>query len=307
MSSTATIPGPLPELLRWYVRYMPTNLGKPAAAEKLVAHFRASPETKLARTWSGRKFYASTDDLLQGYLYLFGIWEPNLTHWLCRTIRPGDTFVDVGANVGYYSALASHLVGEDGHVVAVEPAPDFAEAIRTNLELNGCRNVRLVNAAASDGPRELDFYQPNRFNRGNTTSVLAEVNPQLRPLFSAKSNALTELLTADELRQARLVKIDVEGAEYDVVQGLLSALPSMHPDVELVLEINPELLAGQGHTAAELVDLLNTHGFHAYRMPNGYCISDYLPRQPPASPQRWRSPITELSDYVFSRIDTKRL
>lgn len=305
MSSTTTLPKPLLRAFRRYVRYMPTNLGKPTLAQKLVAHFRAEPETKLARTQSGQKFYADTGDLIQSYLYLFGVWEPNLTHWLSRTLEPGDTFVDVGANVGYYSVLASRLVGERGQVAAVEPAPEFAEAIRTNLELNGCRNVRLVNAAASDRPRRLDFYQPNRFNRGNTTSVL--VDPELRPRFSRESDTLPELLTAREINHARLVKIDVEGAEYAVVRGLLPALPAMREDVELVVEINPELLTKQGHTAADLVAMLGEHGFHAYRMPNGYCISDYLPRRPPAPPQRWRSDITELSDYVFSRKVAEKL
>lgn len=303
MSSTATLPKPLLRAFRSYVRYMPTSIGKPALAQKLVTHFRAAPETRLARTRAGQKFYADTGDLIQSYLYLFGVWEPNLTHWLSRTLNPGDTFIDVGANIGYYTALAARLVGAEGHVAAIEPAPEFAAAIRANLELNGCRNVRLVNAAASDGPRRLDFYQPNRFNRGNTTSVLAgaALDTRPRPRFSIDSDALPELLTATELRRARLVKIDVEGAEYSVVRGLLPALSSMRSDVELVIEVNPELLAAQGQTAADLVAVLAEHGFCAYRMPNGYCVSDYLPRRPPAPPGRWRSAITELSDYVFSR------
>lgn len=65
-----------------------------------------------------------TQDLIQRYLYLFGAWEPHLTGWLRRRLRPGDGFVDVGANIGVFSVLAARLVGESGRVVAIEASAD---------------------------------------------------------------------------------------------------------------------------------------------------------------------------------------
>jgi FkbM family methyltransferase len=246
-----------------------------------------------------------TDDLLQGYLYLFGVWEPNITRWVRRTLRPGDTFVDIGANIGYYSVLASRAVTGDGNVVAVEASPDFAQAIRGNLIMNNCTNVRVVNVAASDRSCLVPFYQPSRYNRGNTTSVC--VGPRESPQFTIGSKSLPEILTPDELQRARLVKIDVEGSELAVVRGLIPALPRMRDDAELIVEISPGLLAAQGGSADDLVGLLACHGFNAYRIENGYCIADYLSREPPSVPRRWESPVTELSDFVFSRRDAESL
>jgi FkbM family methyltransferase len=292
-------------VLRFYVRHAPTHAGKAALAQQLLTAFRAQPQTKLARTVPGPRLSVETDDLLQAYVYLFGVWEPNLTAWVQRTLRPGDTFIDVGANIGYFTVLAARLVAASGHVVAVEASPEFAAAARANVALNRCPNVRVVNVAAARGPGRLEFFQPCRTNRGNTTSVAtASASP---PLFTVESQALPAILTREELARARLVKIDVEGAEHAVVQGLLPALTQMRDDAELIIEINPDLLAAQHTTAAQLVDLLTAHGFHAFRIANGYCIPDYVPRRPPSPPTRWTGPVTELSDFVFSRRDVPSL
>src|SRR6266545_4932566 len=69
---------------------------------------------------AGVRLLVETDDLIQGYIYLFGVWEPNITDWIRRTLLPGDTFVDVGSNIGYYSTLAARLVGSAGSVVAID-------------------------------------------------------------------------------------------------------------------------------------------------------------------------------------------
>ena len=81
------------------------------------------------------------------FLYYFGMWEPNLTHWITERLKDGDVFVDVGANVGYFSLLASTLVGS-GHVVAVEPTPRAFDMLEESLRRSHATNVRAVNAAA---------------------------------------------------------------------------------------------------------------------------------------------------------------
>lgn len=291
--------------LRCYVRYVPVGAGRPAIARWLLAAFRSRATTRNARTRHGARFRTVTDDVLQGYLYLFGIWEPAITHWVERTLRPGDTFIDVGANIGYFTVLASRLVAMHGQVVAIEASPDFARAIRDNVALNNCGNVRLVNAAASDRTDHIPFYQPDPYNRGNTTSVFTGAAIPAR--FAIGSKVLPELLTDHELRRARLVKIDVEGSEYAVMRGLIPALSRMRDDAELIIEISPDLLEAQGDTAGGLISLLASYGFNAYRIANSYCVPDYLSRQPPSPPRRWRSPVTELSDFVFSRRDVDSL
>ena len=108
----------------------------------------------------------------RGKFFVFGIWEPNLTNFVQQRLRVGDTFVDVGANLGYYSLLASKLVGALGHVVAIEASPAIAAHLTKNLHLNNATNVRVVNAAAADRAGTLalyrgpsDKYQPDQHYR----------------------------------------------------------------------------------------------------------------------------------------------
>jgi precorrin-6B methylase 2 len=88
-------------------------------------------------------------DIIQQYIYYFGVWEPRITGWVSRHLAPGDTFIDVGANIGYYSLLASPLVGKTGTVVAIEASPRTFDDLLFNLELNNVSNVRPVNVAVS--------------------------------------------------------------------------------------------------------------------------------------------------------------
>ncbi|WP_368396365.1 hypothetical protein [Streptomyces sclerotialus] len=95
------------DLARWYVRYAPGAIGKSAVLDTyLNAELRDHPVVRQARARFGSTFTTDTQDLIQRYIHLFGGWEPHLTTWLTRRLEPGDAFVDVGANIGYYSLLA---------------------------------------------------------------------------------------------------------------------------------------------------------------------------------------------------------
>src|SRR2546429_7961962 len=92
----------------------------------------------------------STRDILQQYIYYFGVWEPNLTRWIAQRLAPGDTFIDGGANIGYFTLLASKLVRDSGAGVAIEASPATFDALQRNLARNRARNGGAGNAAGSD-------------------------------------------------------------------------------------------------------------------------------------------------------------
>jgi FkbM family methyltransferase len=99
------------------------------------------------------------------------MWEPCLTCWILEQLAPGDVFIDVGANIGYYSLLASKLVGEFGLVVAIEPSPTIFNSLKNNLALNRVGNIRLVNMAVSDQLQVLRLFIGPEWNVGLTTTV----------------------------------------------------------------------------------------------------------------------------------------
>ena len=110
------------------------------------------------RTRFGATITVNGSDIVGRDITFFGTWEPNLTASLSWRLSPGDTFVDVGANVGHFTLLASRLVGPTDRAVAVEPSPANLTLLTRNAASNRARNVQIVAAAASETAGALDFY-----------------------------------------------------------------------------------------------------------------------------------------------------
>ncbi|QLE73962.1 FkbM family methyltransferase [Streptomyces rectiverticillatus] len=298
----------LVSLSRWYVRHAPGSFGKaPLAAQYLNPYLRDHPRRRVTRSRLGASFAVETQDLIQRYIYMFGVWEPHLTCWLSRRLRPGDAFVDVGANIGYFSVLASRLVGEEGCVVAVEASPAVHERGAAQARLNGCRNVRAVNTAVSDSPGALTFTLASSRNIGANSIVSYDGPAESR--FEIQAKPLPEVLTAVEIAAARVIKVDVEGAEGSVVRGMVPLLDRLRPEAEIAIEVTPERMAQLGDSADELLATMREYGFHTYRIANDYAAASYPAalRRAPLAPVRWRGPVVGESDLIFSRVDAETL
>ncbi|GFE23132.1 FkbM family methyltransferase [Streptomyces nigrescens] len=305
---SSTISETLATLGRGYVRDAPGSLGKAALATRyLNPWLRDHPRQRLVRTRFGAAMAVDTQDLIQRFVYLFGLWEPHMTHWLQRRLRPGDTYIDVGANVGYFSLLASQLVGEEGRVVAIEASPTFHARVLQHAEINGCSNLRTVNAAVADERKTVTLILASSNNMG-AASIVPYGGPAESTL-DVEAYPLPQVLDADDIAGARVIKIDVEGAEGAVIRGLAPVLDKLRPDAEITVEVTPERMEALGESPGELLTTMREHGFHVYRLPNSYAPGSYPAalRGPAAVPVRWRQPVVEESDLVFSRIDAETL
>jgi FkbM family methyltransferase len=166
---------------------------------------------------------------------LRGLHETQVQEALRRCLAHGGSFVDIGAHVGYLTIIGARLVGSSGSVVAIEPVAENAAAVRSNAALNDFGNVRVIQAAASDrsGESELITVADTLWTR------LASVGDH--PLESARSLvrtvALDDLLASGELSAPPdVVKIDVEGAELDVIEGMRGLLA--HGRTSIVCELH---------------------------------------------------------------------
>lgn len=169
--------------LTFYLRVVPLHLGKRlilSFCRKVLAPqlppFAADVSiTASTAKWPVMRCFqlggAHHADVLSEWLLYTGTWQPALTHWLCRTLKPGDVFVDVGANTGYFSLLAAALVGEQGGVVAVEACPRTVARLQQNLALNPslASRIRVVAEAAAEAAGKLTLYQHKRDALYNTT------------------------------------------------------------------------------------------------------------------------------------------
>jgi len=257
------------------------------------------------RTVHGFVMHGDTRNFIDRRIYYFGFWEPNLSTWIARQLVPGDTFVDVGANIGYYSLLASQLVGPSGHVIAIEASPSIFTEMQHNLSLNeGLCNIRCLNIAVSDCEAELPLFDGPQ-SQTHRTSLINQEGLAFGGTINAKP--LPAILTDEEFTRCRLFKIDVEGAEWLVVRGLAVALSRTRPDAQFVIEISPKRLALQGRTPGDIFEVFLAAGFNAYRIVNDYGVNSYLKRAPYQAPERLLGQVLEEADIIFSRSDSATL
>jgi len=293
--------------LRAYVRHFPVRPGKQLLWDHVISHLWWMEGNVLASTPFDYSLQANANDIVGRYIYYFGVWEPNLTYWIKNRLRAEDVFVDVGANIGYFSLLASKCVGALGRVVAVEALPQTARILEENLLLNRTQNVRIANAAAWDQDGEVELFTSVAGPVG-TTTVSPEWASQwaLGDRFKVPAKPLYEILSIEEIRRARLIKIDVEGAEWQVVSGMEKIFNELRPDVEIILEVAPKILESNGNSCADLLNKFTKWGFFAYRIINDYSADAYLSRINYARPARIETipTTTDQVDIVFSRLDS---
>ncbi|MBL8349608.1 MAG: FkbM family methyltransferase [Burkholderiaceae bacterium] len=273
---------------RAWIRFAPLSLGKWWLWTRVHEHYRDFT----CRTIFGAKVTGNTKDLIQRHLYYFGVWEPHITRMVVDLLRPGDVFVDVGANIGYYTLLASRIVGPTGKVVAVEAAPWIHAVLERHVALNGLGNVRTVNRAATDKTGTLSLYKADDSNVGST-SLIRKVGEAVE----VEGAPLATLLDDDEIARVKLLKIDVEGAELQVLAGLTSLLPRMRPDAALLIEVQ-----GANAVVEGVFSLMRRHGFLAYQLRNVYSPGVYMANEPRMSPVRISHPNGFNGDLLFTRV-----
>jgi FkbM family methyltransferase len=197
------------------------------------ARARSFPAATVTSTLDGNRFHVSFDHLLEWRLFAWGHYEGHVRAELVSRVSAGDTCIDVGANIGVHAVALARAVGPTGRVVAIEADPAVADRLDANVLLNGLENVRVVRAAA---------HATSGLTLGlNTTPPSSRSHAQgslLRLGHLTGSVVAVPTLKVDDLglRDVRLVKVDVEGAEWDVLQGALTTLERDHPTI--VFEFN---------------------------------------------------------------------
>ena len=168
-------------------------------------------------------------------------------------LRPNDTVVDVGANVGALSLAASRAVGESGRVFAIEPHPAVFAYLFANIKLNGSRNITSLNTALADKPGQICFSD---LRNDDCNRIVAE-SGLIVPV------ATLNLLLSLEPSRVALLKVDVEGYEKFVFDGASDVLSRTDC---VYFEVWETLCSKYGYTSTELLEQLRSHGFELLRL-----------------------------------------
>jgi FkbM family methyltransferase len=160
--------------------------------------------------------------------YALGTTEPLVQKELDHLLAEGMTVYDIGAGVGFYTVIAAQRVGRDGRVIAFEPYPPNARAIEHNLAINQLKNVTLIKNAVGSGRATLTVMAPDVASAHvrARTAVRSEIEGRG---VDVEVVAIDELIAEGDLPSPSLVKIDVEGDEVGVLEGMRGTIDRFRP------------------------------------------------------------------------------
>jgi FkbM family methyltransferase len=196
-------------------------------------------------------------DYIQRSVYL-NTFEPQESTWIKDYLQPGMTFVDVGANIGYYSLMAASLVGDRGRVFAFEPSPYVHGKLQATIDRNQIANIQAIQAGLSDTEGNLQLFiqtQP-----GNHTPSMVET-PGCRSI-EVPVYQLDKYLSTNQIDRVDLLKIDVEGFEPNAIEGGMDYIRNGKIGAILV-ELNDYWLNANGCSSHSLYMKITELGFQA--------------------------------------------
>lgn len=297
--------------LRLYIRFAPWAFGRLFLFNALAEHLWWLETSVTAKTVYGDVLTVDASDIVGKHIFYFGVWEPHLTRWIRKRLAPGQVFIDVGANIGYYTLLASRLVGRSGHVVSIEALPQTFIRLQDNLQQNDATNVRAINSAAWDKSEQLKLFVRQEGPSGASTLMSAWASQwQLRRQVDVDAAPLGSILTAWEIQTARLIKIDVEGAEWRVISEMTQWLGRTAPALEIAIEISRSMMTAHGKSFEDVLVIFAEFGFIAYRIENDYLAASCIAWNTVSAPHQitsWPSEAIDQIDVIFSRANPSQL
>lgn len=212
-------------------------------------------------------------DLRQGIdlaIYLFGRFERETYRAYRKIVAPGDTVLDIGSNIGAHTLPMADCVGDQGRVIAFEPTEFAFEKLEINVRLNPdlARRITLLQVLlVSDVEAGVKAPQYSSWPLTAIKSVDALHGGELKSTASSSMSTLDELLEAHAVRHVDLIKMDVDGNEYDVLKGGLRTLRTCRP--KMIMEIAPYCWERLGPALEDLVGLMSSLDYRFFEVAGG--------------------------------------
>ena len=205
------------------------------SASKLKRLLREVPEIE-AGPAMGLRFDAGPGTRL----FISGEYERPVQEAITSQVRTGDVFYDIGANLGFFSVLVGRLVGNTGAVYAFEPVPANVSVLRRNARLNALNNIAVLRIACSNRVGRSELLLAHHV--GGAVLKSSGVPPDLAGSLMVDTSSIDSLVESRRIKPPHFVKIDVEGAEMDVLQGMESVLRNWAP--KILLEVDDKSAEG---------------------------------------------------------------
>lgn len=194
----------------------------------------------------------------KAYFIFRDLFNRNEIELIRNHICNGGVFIDVGANLGFYTIMGSVFSGEKGLVIAFEPAYETFQYLEKNKSINHLRNVRVFNCGLADREMTSKLWHhpdPSRFSLGATGSDDYE---------DVRIKTLDQVIIDEGLVRVDVIKIDVEGYEELVLKGAKDTIQSFTPII--LFENNPDAIKSSNLTTGGAIELLINLGYSLYRI-----------------------------------------
>lgn len=178
-------------------------------------------------------------------------------------IKKGDSVLDIGAHIGYFTLIFAESVGNDGKVFAFEPEPTNFELLKKNVKINNYHNIVLEQKAVSDRNGRCELFVGQRSSGANRIYEPKKTRTQEFKLILVDSIKLDDYFKDKSIGKIDFIKMDVEGAELLALYGMRNILKE-NPDIVIITEFLKNSIEDAGLNPKEMLDFLYSQGFTIY-------------------------------------------
>jgi FkbM family methyltransferase len=214
-----------------------------------------------------KSWWLLRNNQISAYL-LNGNYEDATSQFVQRYLQPGMVMLDIGANQGFFSLMASRLIGASGRIVAFEPSPRDRGYLKQHLRLNRCHNVEMVACALGESDGTADLHVVDGTETGCNSLRPPDIAQPTR-VVTVPVRRLDDVLRSSGVAKVDFIKIDVEGAELSVLQGATELL-TRSPRPVILAEAEDIRTKPWGYRAADILSKLTTHNYVCFEpQPSG--------------------------------------
>ena len=241
----------IPRFVKYFSRRFKV---KKTIAKKLVV------ETNAKSFWNDN-FNIVIPETISSSIYSNGYFEADLTGIIINLLEENQTFIDVGAHIGYFSKLASHIVGKNGKVYSFEPTPSTYSLLNKNVRTSN--NITVINKAAFSSEKEIDFNDygviNSAMNSFKNTGIYLGENVK-KESIKVKTTTIDHFCKINNI-EPNFIKIDAENAEYEILLGMNEVLKKHKPILSLEFgDFNIEHVP----KGKEVINFLENFNYKAY-------------------------------------------
>jgi FkbM family methyltransferase len=241
----------------------------------LVGHLRArkgstfvKPITKSVSIlgYNYSVFLDPTNGFIDTQIFTTGQYELDILSVIKENLKPGETFVDIGGNIGWHTLFAAHVVGESGHVHTFEPIKKLVQQINKNISLNNldkCITVHPFGCSSTESEVTINI---NLVNIGGSSIFKLATQSEKNETISLKP---ADSVLSTLIPKVKLIKIDTEGSELEVLKGLRNTLENHRP--KLIIEYSPSFWgAGSLEKSLAFFQILNDYFYQIFDLESGH-------------------------------------